>query len=444
MNTVFVTDALLRKSVVVSQSLGRRGVDVTCGSSTRFSPAFFSRFCKRRMRYAAPETHPDAFVDDLLSYLDANRHDVLLPTDDLTLKLIADHHDSFASLTSVPIPDVDLLAYGLDKARLSQVADHLDIPHPRTVYPDRADQVDRLCSTLHWPLIIKPRASSGGRGLRYVNPGESAADAWAEVDARYPLPIIQECVPAGAKFDVCVLMDRSGNAVASFVQKEIRHFPIKDGLSTMQESVWQPELVERSIALLREIGWYGLAELEFIEDPRTGEILLLELNPRFWASVQLAISCGIDFPYLLYQVALDRPVTPIHRYPVGRRCRWLLPGDMLHFLANPDRFHMQPSFFDFGRNTVYDGLYRDDPGATFGVVSSCAHYLFDREMWRLLLRGKSSGQQTVAPEPLTPIVAERGTTPESSASMITPLDEPFEDEQDRPFIQAPILSERIW
>jgi len=163
-------------------------------------------------------------------------------------------------------------------------------------------------------------------------------------------------------------------------------------------SVWRPDLVERAVQFLNATGWYGLAEVEFMEHPDTGEMLLLEVNPRVWASIQLAVACGVNFPYLLHQLTTGRPFEELHRYALGRHCRWLLPGDILHFLANAERMRMRPSFFEFSpRETVYDGLYHDDLGATLGVLLSSAHYLFDPEMWRLVLRGKvAGGAQTSA------------------------------------------------
>lgn len=406
---MFVTDALLRKSVVVCQSLGRRGIDVTCGSSTRLSPAFFSRYCKNRVIYPAPETQPEAFVEMMLDYLRKERHDVLFPTDDVTLKLISRYHDDFEKLTHVPIPTPDQVVYGLDKARAMQIANMLGIPHPRTVFPTSAEDAESLVQDLSPSLVVKPRGSSGGRGIVYVDASESVGAVWQRVHEQFPYPLIQERIVTGAKYDVCVIMDRKNQPVASFAQKELRHFPVKDGLSTMQESVWRPDLVERSIALLQAIGWYGVAEIEFAEDVETGETLLLEVNPRFWASVQLAISCGIDFPYLLYQIARGQSVTPVHTYTVGRRCRWLVPGDMFHYAANPNRAQLDPPFFQFrGADTVYDGLYRDDPGATLGVLLSCGHYLFDAEMWRLLLRGKrGTAKTTAAPQANSGSVVEQ-------------------------------------
>jgi predicted ATP-grasp superfamily ATP-dependent carboligase len=276
------------------------------------------------------------------------------------------------------------------------LAERLGIPHPRTAVVAEAKAARTFAVGLGRPVVIKPRGSSGGRGMAYPPSGEDVADAWTAVHAGYPYPLVQERIPSGPRYGVCVLVDRSGRAVASFVQKELRHFPVRDGMSTLQESVWRPDLVDQALALLRTIGWYGLAEVEFMEDPRTGQALFLEINPRFWASLRLAVVCGVDFPFLLYLVGRGRPVIPTHEYAVGRRCRWLLPGDVLHFLANPDRLHLDPPFFARGEETVFDGIYGEDQGATLGVLLSCGHYLLDKDIWGLLLRGRRQRQVAAA------------------------------------------------
>jgi predicted ATP-grasp superfamily ATP-dependent carboligase len=384
----FVTDGLLRKSVVVCQSLGRRGVDVTVGSDSRLSPAFFSRYCQRQLVYPSPQAHPEAFVAALLEDLERHPQDVLFPTDDHTLALISRHRAAFERVTHVPVPEPHQLAFGLDKGRAMLLAERLGIPHPRTAVVAQANAARTFAAGLGRPVVIKPRGSSGGRGMAYPESGEDVADAWTAVHAGYPYPIVQERIPSGPRYGVCVLVDRSGRAVASFVQKELRHFPVRDGMSTLQESVWRPDLVDQALTLLRTIGWYGLAEVEFMEDASTGRALFLEINPRFWASLRLAVVCGVDFPFLLYLVGRGRPVIPTHEYAVGRRCRWLLPGDVLHFLANPDRLHLDPPFFARGEETVFDGIYGEDQGATLGVLLSCGHYLLDKDIWGLLLRGR--------------------------------------------------------
>jgi hypothetical protein len=78
---------------------------------------------------------------------------------------------------------------------------------------------------------------------------------------------------------------------------------------------------------------------------------------------------------------------PVLHYTVGKRCRWLLLGDLLHFLGNPNRFHLRPSFFQFfDPNTSYDIISRDDPFPLMGSVATFFTFLYDPEMKRFLER----------------------------------------------------------
>ncbi|WP_345725039.1 ATP-grasp domain-containing protein [Herpetosiphon gulosus] len=349
--------------------------------------------------YPHPRNNPEKFVDFLLDYLHKKKHDVLFPTDDITLQLCARYRDDFEKVTHVPIPGQEQVMYGLDKAKIVKILRKLNIPHPQTSLPRTLEQAQLAAVRLGGDVIIKPRTSSAGRGIAYVKQAHDVAQQWYAIHQTYPYPMIQQRVPSGTKFDVCVIMDKRGEAICSFVQKEIRHFPVVDGLSTVQESVWLPELVEQTVALLREIGWYGLAEVEYMQNSETGELMFMEINPRFWASVQLAISSGIDFPAILYQVARDQPVPQQHHYTVGLRCRWLFPGDLLHYLTNPKRHEIEPPFFQFrDPNTVYDGISRDDWRATLGVFVSFGHYVFDPDLWQMIFRRRK--QHTASTPPL--------------------------------------------
>jgi predicted ATP-grasp superfamily ATP-dependent carboligase len=90
--------------------------------------------------------------------------------------------------------------------------------------------------------------------------------------------------------------------------------------------------LDQAARLLKKLEWYGVAMVEFKVDPRDGIAKLLEINPRFWGSLALAIYSGIDFPYLLYCLATGRQVPAMLEYEDGKRCRWLI-GDALHFLS---------------------------------------------------------------------------------------------------------------
>jgi predicted ATP-grasp superfamily ATP-dependent carboligase len=131
--------------------------------------------------------------------------------------------------------------------------------------------------------------------------------------------------------------------------------------------------------------------VEFRYDPRDGLPKLMEINPRFWGSLPLAVYAGVDFPYLIFQLAQGQPVPAPPHYALGKRCRWILPGDLLHFLKNPRRFHLDPGFFHFfDKNTAHDFFSWTDPLPVAGRVLTLLTLLYDPDMKRLL-RDRTGG-----------------------------------------------------
>ena len=74
--------------------------------------------------------------------------------------------------------------------------------------------------------------------------------------------------------------------------------------------------------------WHGVAMVEF-KVSSDGIPYLMEVNARFWGSLQLAIDAGVDFPYLLYKLTLGESPGKASGYKIGIKTRWLL-GDLDH------------------------------------------------------------------------------------------------------------------
>jgi predicted ATP-grasp superfamily ATP-dependent carboligase len=111
----------------------------------------------------------------------------------------------------------------------------------------------------------------------------------------------------------------------------------------------------------------------------------MEINPRFWGSLALAIEAGVNFPYLLLKLARGENIKPVEYYAIGKQCRWLLPGDLMHFIYNPRRARMNPSFFNFWRkDTAYDILSWHDPLPTLARVLTPLTFLYDPDMQQRL------------------------------------------------------------
>jgi predicted ATP-grasp superfamily ATP-dependent carboligase len=102
-------------------------------------------------------------------------------------------------------------------------------------------------------------------------------------------------------------------------KQKLRQFPLEVGSGSAMVSVFEPEVADLSRDLLRSFGYRGLANIEFKRDARDGIYRLIEVNPRSSNANQLAVSAGVDFPFLVYRYLTrpDEPEAPSAGFRVG-------------------------------------------------------------------------------------------------------------------------------
>ncbi len=386
MKSVLVTDGHFRKTLAVVRSLGRKGISVTVGERTFLNTSFLSKYCARRLIYPSPRRSPDQFVEFLLTEIKKNRYHCLFPMEEETLLLLAKHHSEISQHTYFLGPDLKKIEFVRDKRNLIQFAEAHGIPTPKTYYSPPTVALPPWGGGEGEGYVIKPRISSGAFGIVYVKKKEDLISAYQSVHERYPFPIIQEWIPdGGGTFGFAALFDEASNIKAAFIHKKLRMYPVPGGPSTLREGVEHPQIMELGLSLLKLLNWVGVGMAEFKVDPRDGVPKLMELNPRFWGSLQLAIISGVDFPYLILRMSQGENFEPVLHYEAGKRCRWLLLGDLLHFLNHPNRFHLHPSFFHFfDPHTSDDIISKDDPLPLLGSAATLFTFLYDPEMKRFL------------------------------------------------------------
>jgi predicted ATP-grasp superfamily ATP-dependent carboligase len=160
----------------------------------------------------------------------------------------------------------------------------------------------------------------------------AALDALPE--GAYPVLLQERIVGPGVGIFLLLWEDE---VVAAFSHRRIREKPPSGGVSVYREShPLDPALLERSVALLRAFGWRGVAMVEYKVDAASGTPYIMEINGRFWGSLQLALDAGVDFPALLLEAAAGRKPRPVLGYRTGVRLRWTW-GEVDHLLARARR-----------------------------------------------------------------------------------------------------------
>src|SRR5437762_1082997 len=128
-----------------------------------------------------------------------------------------------------------------------------------------------------------------------------------------------------------------GEPVVWFAHERLRDFrPSGSGSSLRRSIAVDPRLREPASRLLSAMQWHGPAMVEFRDDG-ADEPYLMEVNGRFWGSLELAVSAGVDFPALWTGLVRGQRVEASGSYETGVTSRWLW-GDvkrMLFIIAGP-------------------------------------------------------------------------------------------------------------
>ena len=326
--TVIVTDAEQRAALAVVRSLGVAGYRCIVTSSSRPSIAGASRFAARVVSVPDALERPADFAEAIVTLARAECASIVLPIAEQSLLAILPVRDRLAPAV-IPFPDAAAFASLTDKERLLAEASRLGIAIPAQQVLRDANAIASIdLSKVRYPIVLKPARSvaerAGVRSKFSVSYASSAADLQRKVRAlpaaAFPLLLQQRVVGPGTGIFLLVW---DGKLIAQFAHQRLTEKPPSGGVSVYRESVSiDDELRDRSLALLERFGWRGVAMVEYKRDILTGQPYLMEVNGRFWGSLQLAIDSGVDFPRILVACALDKHDQVLPSYRAGVRSRW--------------------------------------------------------------------------------------------------------------------------
>jgi predicted ATP-grasp superfamily ATP-dependent carboligase len=335
MSRVLVTDGEQRAALALIRSLGSAGHQVYVCSPRPRSLAGASRYCSGHVAVPDALRHPAEFVAAVAELIESWGVEVLIPTTEPALLALLPERHCFPD-TRIPFAPYERFVEICDKARVAEAAEKVGIRVPAQVTLLTPEDAPRLRDRIRFPLVLKSSRSvvelNGGRiksGVMHVDGWEAFLAALKGFPASaYPLLLQERIVGPGVG---AFLLISGGELVAAFAHRRIREKPPSGGVSVYRESIpLDPELLEHSLALLKQFDWEGVAMVEYKLEEETGTPYIMEINGRFWGSLQLAIDAGVDFPRLL--VEGGRPGGPVLDYRPGVRSRWEW-GDVDHLIA---------------------------------------------------------------------------------------------------------------
>jgi D-aspartate ligase len=311
---VLLASASFGGTIAAVRHLAANGFDVRVLSSNRLGAAAWSRFASFSHR-GPPESDSSKFVERLIEIGKADPGQILLPTSDETTWLYAEHADRLERHFRLGLPSISVIRRILDKTLLAQAAARAGIGFLPSWDPLDLNELQALAPALPYPLLIKPRTHvhrlRNDKGVVVYSPAElleqyslfvgreqtSGAQTAAALQAVRPL--LQPFVKTGSEGvqSIAGFINRRGDLYVT--RRSIKVFqrtrPL--GVGVCYESMAPAPLLSKAVyALCRELGYFGIFEIEFLSFD--GRPTVIDFNPRLYNQVGLDIGRGMPLPLL--------------------------------------------------------------------------------------------------------------------------------------------------
>ena len=329
-------DAFNRSALAGVRGLACAGWTVGLGTQADGGFAAGSRYVRHRHRVPLAEAGVDAVVEAVNRAVDEVGYDLLFAVGDaesLTLSVARDRLKA-----PVVFPPHEAMLACFDKLALNRRAAATGLAVPRTV-----EATPETLDSTPYPVVVKAGThwigGAEGRLSRFpvvrAEDRAAAAEAVAALEADGVQALLQEVV-TGRLLALVVALDRDGGLVAAQQQEATSVWPVGSGVSTRAVTVpIDRQLCDGVVATLRDAGWWGLAELQFLVAD-DGRPALIDFNGRFYGSMALAAAAGLNLPDLWARVALDDDVPHGRTARTGVRYQWF-EGDLRRAAEGPRR-----------------------------------------------------------------------------------------------------------
>jgi hypothetical protein len=242
------------------------------------------------------------------------RPTVAIPTDEEAAVLLAENASEFSQYFLLPGVPPELPRKLASKQGLYELCREFGVPAPASAFPKTAE----FASSATFPIVVKNLEAWVRRSAPVVSGTTvlwtraellALAAGWGET----PSVILQDYVPREDAEDwiVHLYCDASSSCKVTFTGVKVRSWPPHAGMTACAYIVPNPDLAEMAERFCKEIGFRGIADLDWRFDRRDGKYKLLDFNPRIGAQFRLfETAAGIDVVRAMHLDLTGRHVPP--------------------------------------------------------------------------------------------------------------------------------------
>jgi biotin carboxylase len=260
----------------------------------------------------------EAYIQAILGICEREQIDTIFPSFDPHVYVLSKNKERFEKIgVLIPIPDYEAVVACLDKYRTVRAAQQIGFPCPKSYLPESEDDLRMIAEKLEFPLVVKPRFTSGGRGTRVVENFSELLARTRFVREKQGIPMIQEYIPGKHNQNFQFILTRNGEWSCVVCDTNFYLSRIIQNLSLGGASLAPSSYVTDVVRLVRSLGSWGGGSVQTKIDHRDGIPKLLEINPRLGVNLWRRTELGINAPLICLKIARGQEVEAVKDYPIG-------------------------------------------------------------------------------------------------------------------------------
>jgi|CXWL01.1.fsa_nt_gi carbamoyl-phosphate synthase large subunit len=263
----------------------------------------------------------------------AERPDALLPTvggqTGINLAIALDERGTLEKYgVEVLGAGIAALKLGEDRLLFKQAMEEIGLSVPKSGYAGSLADARQIASELGYPLIIRPSFTLGGEGGGTVYNRDELEDVVLQALQASPAHrvLIEQSVLGWKEFELEVIRDQADNAIVVCSVENVDAMGVHTGDSitcapqqTLSDQEYQ-DMRDDAFKVIRRVGVAtGGSNIQFAVSPRTGERLVIEMNPRVSRSSALASKAtGFPIAKIAAQLAVGYTLDEIRNDITGK------------------------------------------------------------------------------------------------------------------------------
>ncbi len=299
--SVLIPDGESIFALKVLRCLGEiKGIKVYILSNDPQAKVRYSRYCNKFITYIGKKDSDrlTAITNALIKI----KADVILPVDIPTIRLLSANQKEIEKITRIaPLPIIEHIDIADDKWLTFNWMNENKIATPTAVLCQPGNDFEEKLLPISFPVLIKPRRGSGGEGIEIFRDKASLVNFCGKNIQSNQL-IVQPFIKG---FDIdCSILCKEGDILAFTIQKRFVYTdkPVSGELAV--DFLYHESTYQTVKELAKKFCWSGIAHIDLRYDENDQQIKVIEINPRFWASVYYSLFAGVNFPYLACLFAL--------------------------------------------------------------------------------------------------------------------------------------------